>query len=106
MIDDINTAIVSSYDTNLSIWSLGAIKCEGLLSGGHSHPVVEFDWKNSLCVSGDRNGKICVWDINKRKCIKSYAAHSGQVSKIVLYSDGADTNLIASGGANVYSLYK
>lgn len=101
MVDNRNTGIASSYDTTLSIWSLDSLKCESLLSGVHTKPVTEFDWKNSLCVSGDREGTICVWDINKSKCIKSYKGHSGQISKILLYSDGHDSNLIISGGASV-----
>lgn len=104
VVDEANMALVASYDASLSIWNLGAPKCEALLSGGHSKPVVEFAWRNSLCVSGDKDGRVCVWDINKCKCIKTYAAHSGQVSKIFLHSDGADSNIIATGGATVQTL--
>lgn len=100
MVDSKNVGIVSSYDTTLSIWNLDNSKCEGLLAG-HSKPVTEFDWKNSLCVSGDRDGTINIWDINKAKCIKSKKIHNGQVAKIVLYSDGSSSNLILSGGASV-----
>lgn len=101
MVDNSNTAIVGSYDSNLSIWSLDYSKCENLLSGAHSKPITEFDWKNSLCVSGDRDGVIGIWDINKCQCIKSYKAHSGQVSKILLYGDRKSSNYIISGGASV-----
>lgn len=104
MVDQRNTGIASSYDSTLSIWSLDSAKCENLLSGVHAKPVTEFDWKNSLCVSGDRDGLICIWDINKCKCVKSYKGHSGQVSRILLYSDGHDYNFIVSGGASVLVL--
>jgi len=103
MVDNRNVGIASSYDSTLSIWSLDVLKCENLLSNSHSKPVTEFDWKNSLCVSGDRDGTVCVWDINKCKCIKSYKGHSGQISKILLYSNGHDFNLIMSCGASVLS---
>ncbi len=101
MVDATNTAIVSSYDTTMSIWNLNNSTCETMLTGRHTQPVTEFDWKNSLCVSGDRDGNLCVWDINKAKCIKSKKAHSGQVSRVLLFSDGANSNLIFSGGASV-----
>jgi len=101
MVDQNDVAIVSSYDAALSIWNLNSKTCETVMGGGHSKPVQEFDWKNSLCVSGDRDGTICVWDVNKAKYIKQYKAHTGQVSKILLYSDGTSSNLILSGGASV-----
>ena len=101
MVDHTNTAIVASYDASLSVWDLNYSRCETMLSGHHSKPVTEFEWKNSLCVSGDRDGKVCIWDINKAKCVHSYKAHSGQVAKINFYADGADSNLILSGGASV-----
>jgi WD40 repeat protein len=103
MVDNTDTAIVGSYDSTLSIWNLNSGECANILSGPHGKAVTEFDWRNSLCVSGDRDGLLCVWDINKAKCIKSRKVHNGQVSKIVLYSDGANANLILSGGASVPS---
>ena len=101
MVDSGNIAIVASYDTTLSIWNLNGAKCENMLAGTHTKPVTEFDWKNSLCVSGDRDGMLCLWDINKGKCIKSKKVHGGQVSRILMHSDGQDSNLIFSGGASV-----
>ncbi len=30
---------------------------------GHRDAVLDFDWKNSLCVSGDKSGTISFWVI-------------------------------------------
>ena len=66
---------------------------------GHKDSVTEFEWYNSLCVSGDRGGGVAFWDINAGKVIKSVRAHqAGAVGKIGLYSDGRDTNLIMTAG--------
>ena len=45
------------------------------LSGPHKNAILDFDWHNSLLVSGDKNGVIALWDINKAKEIKTYKSH-------------------------------
>jgi WD40 repeat protein len=66
---------------------------------GHKDPVVEFLWKNSLVVSGDRGGSMAIWDINTGQAIKTIkGAHTGAVSKIKFHSDGHDSNVILSTG--------
>lgn len=61
--------------------------------------MVEFLWKNSLVVSGDRGGSMAMWDINTGQCIRKMPnVHSGAVSKIKFHSDGADSNVILSAG--------
>ena len=66
---------------------------------GHKDSVTEFEWYNSLCVSGDRGGGVAFWDINAGKAIKTVKAHqAGAVGKIGLYSDGRDANLIMTAG--------
>jgi len=48
---------------------------------------MEFEWKNSLAVSGDRVGGLAFWDINRAEPLKKIQAHGSAVSKICLYSD-------------------
>ena len=44
--------------------------------------MTEFQWKNSLCVSGDRNGGVAIWDINTGTPLISNQMHSGAVAQI------------------------
>ena len=98
-VDSQNVAISAAYDSALLVWKLDSLECAMGLFKGHKDSVTEFEWYNSLCVSGDRNGGVAFWDINQGKAIKTVAAHKGgAVGKIGLYSDGRDNNLIMTGG--------
>ena len=69
-IDDRNIAISACYDASLLIWNLDTLECcQGLFSA-HQDAVMEFEWHNSLCVSGDRKGKVVFWDINAAKTLR------------------------------------
>lgn len=59
---------------------------------------MEFEWFNSLAVSGGRDGTMAVWDINTGQAVYKFQPHNGPVSKISFYSDGLSKNLILSGG--------
>jgi len=59
---------------------------------------MEFEWVNSLVVSGGRDGSMAVWDLNTGQAIQQTQAHNGPVSKIQFYSDGASNHLIISAG--------
>lgn len=59
--------------------------------------MTEFDWRNSLCVSGDRKGGVAFWDINTGKTLREVPAHSQAVAKVAFFADGSD-NLIATSG--------
>jgi hypothetical protein len=39
------------------------------LFGPHKSAVLDFDWKNSLCVSGDKTGTVVFWDINEGEAV-------------------------------------
>lgn len=81
------------------MWNLDTLECAQGLFNGHKDAVVEFNWKHSLVVSGDRGGSMAIWDINTGKCVKSMkGAHQGHISKIEFYSDGVDNNIIMSTG--------
>ena len=74
-VDSNNVAISSAYDSALLVWKLNTLECAMGLFKGHKDSVTEFEWFNSLCVSGDRSGGIAFWDINEGKAIKTVKAH-------------------------------
>jgi len=39
------------------------MKDGGKLEGAHSNAIMDFDWHNSLLVSGDKNGLLVFWVI-------------------------------------------
>lgn len=86
--DDNNVAISSGYDSALLVWNCDTLECAQGLFNGHKDAVVEFEWRNSLCVSGDRSGSIAFWDINSGQAFKTTKAHNAAVSKISLFSNG------------------
>ena len=60
---------------------------------------MEFEWKNSLVVSGARDGSVAVWDINTGTAIQTLAGtHAGPVSKVAFFSDGTNQNLFITAG--------
>jgi len=72
---------------------------------------MEFDWHNSLLVSGDKAGILAIWvflyyikDLNEGKAIKAIKTHKGAISNVRLHSD-KDSNIIVSTGLNVIILY-
>jgi len=100
MTDDYNVGVSSSYDTTMMIWDLDTKKSATRLMGVHKEPVLDFDWHNSLLVSGDKNGYIVMWDVNEAKPIKVRKCHQGGVSQIILHSDSLKHHLIFTAGIN------
>ena len=52
--DEFNIGISSSYDGSLIVWNLDSKTEAAKLSKGHKGPVLNFAWRNSLVVSGDK----------------------------------------------------
>lgn len=75
-VDDRNIAISASYDSSLLIWNLDTLECCQGLFNAHKDAVMEFEWRNSLCVSGDRKGIVAFWDINAGKPLREVTAHA------------------------------
>ena len=63
-VDEHNVAISAGYDSALLVWNLDTLECCQALFEGHKDTVMDFEWYNSLVVSGARNGSLAVWDIN------------------------------------------
>ncbi|CAD8102273.1 unnamed protein product [Paramecium primaurelia] len=100
MVDEQSVCISSSYDQTLVIWQLSSMSESRKLFGPHKSAVLDFDWKNSLCVSGDKSGTVVFWDINEGEPVMSKNTHKGAVSKCLLYSDGGNNNLVITAGIN------
>ena len=99
MVDEQNFGISASYDASLLVWNLDTIECSQGLFNGHKDAVVEFNWRNSLVVSGDRGGSMAIWDINTGQAVRSMpGVHKGHISKIEFYSDGQENNIVLSTG--------
>lgn len=92
--------ISSSYDTCLRVYSTANGDNLAVLKGVHRKPVTEFNFRNSILISADRDGGIGVWDLNNEKCIMQKPLHQGQVSNIVFHSDNQNNNLILTSGIN------
>lgn len=45
--------------------NLGTMEEARKLFGPHRDAILDFDWKNSLAVSGDKSGVVAFWDINE-----------------------------------------
>jgi len=87
------------------------------LVGPHKAAVLDFDWRNSLVVSGDKNGVVAFWvlisfivllnikDINQGLPFKIFKGHQGAISQVVLHSDGQKNNLILTAGITVNKNY-
>ena len=69
-VDGQNVAISAAYDSSLLVWNLDTQECVQGLFQGHKDAVMEFAWRNSLCVSGARDGSMCMWDVNNGKVVR------------------------------------
>lgn len=98
--DETGACLSSSYDSSVRIYNMNSVENVGVLKGTHKSAVTDFEWKNSLCVTGGRDGLVAIWDVNTQKCIMTQKSHNGQIGKIKLHSDDLNSNLILSVGTN------
>lgn len=61
MVDETNLGISASYDYTMIAWDLETKGEATKLFGPHKDPILDFDWKNSLVVSGDKGGTLAFW---------------------------------------------
>ena len=97
-VDQNNVAISAGYDSSLLVWTLDTKECANGLFNGHKQAVMDFEWNNSLAVSGDKAGGLAFWDINRSDPVKTLKAHGSAVGKITLYSDDKNQNLVLTSG--------
>lgn len=57
--------------------------------GPHKEAIMDFEWQNSLLVSGDKSGVVAIWvllclvkDLNKCKLVKAIKTHKGAAANI------------------------
>jgi WD40 repeat protein len=98
--------ISASYDATIILWDLAKRSMSEKLIGPHKEAIMDFEWANSLLVSGDKSGVVAIWvrespmkDLNKCKMIKAMRTHKGSVSSIKFH---AKQGLISTAGLNVH----
>ena len=60
MADD-RIGISASYDATMILWDLGSKAMSQKLIGPHKEAIMDFEWKNSLLISGDKSGVVAIW---------------------------------------------
>jgi len=60
MADD-RIGISASYDATIILWDLLAKAESERLIGPHKEAIMDFEWQNSLLVSGDKSGVVAIW---------------------------------------------
>lgn len=95
---DDHLGISSSYDATIILWDLAKRDMSDKLIGPHKEAIMDFEWVNSLLVSGDKSGVVAIWDLNKSKMIKAVKTHKGSVSSVKFH---AKQGLISTSGLNV-----
>lgn len=98
MLADDRLGMSGSYDATIMLWDLASKQnCQKLI-GPHKEAIMDFEWSNSLLVSGDKSGVVAIWDLNKCAMVKAVRTHKGSVSSIKFHHKGG---FITTAGLNV-----
>lgn len=60
MADD-HVGISASYDATIILWDLAKKGVSDKLIGPHKEAIMDFEWINSLLVTGDKSGVVAIW---------------------------------------------
>lgn len=93
-----NIAISASYDKTLKVWNLDKQECIHTMvsKNGHKNAIRNFFWKNSLLCSGDKDGRVGIWDVNNGKLVSVLEEHESPISSIEILSH-EDVNVLLTG---------
>ena len=58
---DDRLGLSGSYDATIRLWDLARKKESEKLIGPHKEAIMDFEWENSLLVSGDKAGVVAIW---------------------------------------------
>lgn len=90
-------AISSSYDRTLNIWNCNSIRAPKMSTlTGHGDPVMQFVWYGNAVLSGDRKGKVILWDVTAGSSLAKLTTVGGQIGALGYLCD--DSNNIALAG--------
>lgn len=89
--------VSSALDGAIKVFQLIGMNTQSQATLQDSFPITSMNWKNSLCVNGNDNGEVLIWDINQSKCFLKKRLHNGCVNNIKFHFDdfsGKQYNLI------------
>jgi COMPASS component SWD3 len=80
--------ISASHDGSVRIWSTETGKLEGTLTVGAAVTAIVACPTSNLFITGDRSGKIKMWNLMERKLIRSLPLHTGTITGIHFSPNG------------------
>ncbi|CRG96262.1 WD domain, G-beta repeat-containing protein, putative [Plasmodium gallinaceum] len=89
--------ITSSYDKTLKLFDIKKFREMSIYKGSHFYPITKFLWLQNKIISGDKNGTICVFDVEScQEIFNAKCTHNGNIGAMnyfYLYKNG-DENFI------------
>ncbi|WBY57411.1 WD repeat-containing protein [Plasmodium yoelii yoelii] len=86
--------ITSSYDKTLKIFDIKKFRELSIYKGSHSYPITSFLWLQDKIISADKNGTICVFDVEtSQEILNAPNTHTGNVGALnyfYLYKNGCE----------------
>ncbi|CRH00082.1 conserved Plasmodium protein, unknown function [Plasmodium relictum] len=72
--------ITSSYDKTLKLFDIKKFREISTYKGNHFYPITKFLWLQNKIISGDKNGTICVFDIEScQEIFNAKSTHNGNI---------------------------